>query len=183
MKHSIAGGDYGLRRREVEAGQIVLQEQFPEAPDLGHADMEKLAACEAFIPPESFRRCRHIISENNRVRDAKAAILAGNPERFGNLMTLSHISQRDDFACSCEEIDFLVDRALRLPGCYGARLTGGGFGGCTVNLVSSERAENFADSLQHAYREQFQLDAPVYVCEAVAGAFRQEENLASVRRA
>ena len=104
-------------------------------------------------------------------------------ERLGNLMTLSHVSQRDDFACSCEEIDFLVDQALQLPGCYGARLTGGGFGGCTVNLVSSERAESFAVSLRRLYHERFQLDAPIFLCEAVAGAVRQKENPASVRRA
>jgi galactokinase len=173
VKHSIAGGDYGLRRREVETGQSALRGRFPGLRDLGEATLEQLAVCQSKIPPESFRRCRHIISENGRVRGAREAMLAGDPVALGRLMTQSHISQRDDFECSVTEIDFLVEQALLLPGCLGARLTGGGFGGCTVNLVASEDAERFASSLKDAYRKRFLLEAPVYICEAVDGAVRQ----------
>ena len=173
VKHSIAGGDYGLRRREVEIGQAALQARFPGLRDLGEATLEQLAACQSKISPESFRRCRHIISENGRVRGAREAMLAGNPVELGRLMTQSHISQRDDFECSVKEIDFLVEQALLLPGCFGARLTGGGFGGCTVNLVAAEDAERFASALKDAYRKRFLLEAPVYICEAVDGAVRQ----------
>lgn len=173
VKHSIAGGDYGLRRREVETGQSALRARFPGLRDLGEATLEQLAVCQSKIPPESFRRCRHIISENGRVRGAREAMLAGDPVELGRLMTQSHISQRDDFECSVTEIDFLVEQALLLEGCFGARLTGGGFGGCTVNLVASEDAERFASSLKDAYRKRFLLEAPVYICEAVDGAVRQ----------
>jgi galactokinase len=173
VKHSIAGGDYGLRRREVEIGQSALRARFPGLRDLGEATLEQLTVCQSEISPESFRRCRHIISENGRVRGAREAMLAGDPVELGRLMTQSHISQRDDFECSVKEIDFLVEQALLLEGCFGARLTGGGFGGCTVNLVAAKDAERFASSLKDAYRKRFLLEAPVYICEAVDGAVRQ----------
>jgi galactokinase len=170
VKHSIAGGDYGLRRRELEAGQAVLLARFPALRDLGDATLEELATCEGAMPAESYRRCRHIISENGRVREAKEAMLAGDPVRLGAVMTLAHASERDDFECSVEEVDFLVDTAIGLDGCYGARLTGGGFGGCTVNLVKTADAEAFSATLRKAYRKQFGIEAETYICEAVDGA-------------
>jgi galactokinase len=177
VKHSIAGGDYGLRRREVEAGQAVLLRKFPHLRDLGDATLDQLAACETGMPAESYRRCRHIISENARVREAKEAMLTGDPARLGKVMTAAHASERDDFECSVEEIDFLVDTALTLEGCYGARLTGGGFGGSTVNLVDTQAAESFAANLRSAYRQHFDLGAEVYICEAVDGAVARNRSL------
>lgn len=178
VKHSIAAGDYSVRRREVESGQKILREHFPGLADLGQASLDELEACRASMSPESYHRCRHIISENDRVRTTKAAILADDPELLGNLMTRSHVSQRDDFACSCEEIDFLVDCALRQPGCFGARLTGGGFGGCTVNVVAAEHAESFVTAVTHDYKVAFKMEAASYICEAAAGAVAR--NLSSV---
>ena len=170
VKHSIAAGDYGVRRRQVESGQTILREHFLKAADLGQAALEELEACRVSMSPESYRRCYHIISENDRVRHAKAAILADDAEWLGDLMTRSHASQRDDFACSCEEIDFLVDLALKQPGCFGARLTGGGFGGCTVNLVAADHAEAFVAAVTHGYKDAFRIDAASYICEAADGA-------------
>ena len=177
VKHSIAGGDYGLRRRELEAGQTVLLAQFPALRDLGDATLGQLAQCEGAMSPESFRRCRHIISENGRVREAKEAMLAGDPERLGEVMTRAHASERDDFECSVEEVDFLVDTASHLHGCYGARLTGGGFGGCTVNLVKTVSAEAFSATLREAYSKQFGITAETYICEAVDGAVARNRSV------
>jgi galactokinase len=170
VRHSIAGGDYGLRRREVEAGQATLRDRFPDLRDLGDATLEQLVRCEHELSPESFRRCRHIISENQRVREARRAMLAGDPRQLGSVMTAGHSSERDDFECSIEEIDFLVDTAIGLRGCYGARLTGGGFGGCTVNLVNTADVDEFIATLKPAYRGRFSLDLETYVCVAVDGA-------------
>jgi galactokinase len=175
VKHSIAAGDYGVRRREVEAGQAILKEHFAQTVDLGHATLDELEACRVSMSPESHRRCHHIISENDRVRDAKAAILADDLEWLGDLMTRSHASQRDDFACSCEQIDFLVELALKQPGCFGARLTGGGFGGCTVNLVAADRAEAFVAAVKRGYKDAFKIDASSYICEAAAGALARNQ--------
>jgi galactokinase len=170
VRHSIAGGDYGLRRREVEAGQAALREHFPQVRDLGDATLDQLASCERTLSPASFRRCRHIISENQRVLDARDAMLAGDPVTLGSIMTAAHASERDDFECSIDEIDFLVETAIQLRGCHGARLTGGGFGGCTVNLVDSAHVVAFISALRSAYRARFNLNLETYICSAVDGA-------------
>jgi galactokinase len=177
VKHSIASGDYGIRRREVEAGQAKLLERFPELRDLGDATLAQLSACEHELSPESVKRCRHIISENDRVRQAREAMLAGDPVRLGSLMTAANASERDDFECSIEEIDLLVDTAINLRGCFGARLTGGGFGGCTVNLVNAADVDDFIAALQSAYREEFSLRLETYVCDAVDGALARNTQL------
>ena len=170
VRHSIAGGDYGLRRREVEAGQKMLLAAYPALRDLGDATLEQLTGCREAMPYASYLRCRHIISENARVLEARAALLAGDAARMGALMTASHASERDDFQCSVEEIDFLVETALQLKGCVGARLTGGGFGGCTVNLVLASRAESFSEHVRAVYRARYSVDAAIYICQAVDGA-------------
>jgi galactokinase len=170
VKHSVATGEYGMRRRESEHGQAVLLKKFPQLRDLGDATLEQLQAAKDEMPEKAYRRCRHIITENARVREARHAFFSGDPVALGKLLFDSHQSQRDDFECSIEEIDFLVVTASHLPGCFGARLTGGGFGGSTVNLVARDYTESFADALKAAYRERFNLVAGTYVCEAVDGA-------------
>src|SRR4029077_19226974 len=146
-------GDCGVRRREVEAGEGNLEENLPQSDHLGHTTLDELEACRVSMSLESHRRCHHISSENDRVRHEKAAILADDLEWLGDLMMRFHASQRDDFACSCEEIDFLVELALKQPGCFGARLTGGGFGGCTVNLVAADHAEAFVAAVIRGYED------------------------------
>jgi galactokinase len=179
VKHSVKSGGYGDRRREVEEGQAVVRRRFPEVRQLGEATLEQLEACEAEMSVEAFRRCRHIVTENARVRAAREAMLAGDARTMGELMLVAHASQRDDFACSCDEIDFLVETAATLPGCFGARLTGGGFGGCTVNLVTADNVERFIASLTAGYRERFGIAADSYVCEAVDGAVRRNPGVAA----
>lgn len=183
VKHSIKSGGYGDRRREVEEGQAVLRERYPEVRNLGEATVGQLDACAVEMSIESFKRCRHIVTENARVRAAREAMLAGDAKRMGELMLTAHASERDDFECSCDEVDFLVDRAAGLEGCFGARLTGGGFGGCTVNLVAEGAVEGFIESLRSAYRERFGISADAYVCEAVDGAVRRNPGVAAAEEA
>jgi galactokinase len=170
VKHSIGGGEYGARRAQLEEGQAILRSRFPELRDLGDANMAQLAECERNMTAESIRRCRHVISENRRVQAAKQAMLAGDPVELGKIMVEAHLSERDDFECSVEEVDFLVEAAVKLSGCFGARLTGGGFGGCTVNLVRSSDAAVFAERLKGAYRQRFKLEAETFLCDAADGA-------------
>ena len=170
VKHSIGAGDYGQRRKELEAGQAVLLKRFPIVRDLGDATMEQLNQVKADISPESYIRCRHVIRENGRVRAAREAMLAGDATWLGKIMTDGHASERDDFAVSVDEVDFLVDTAVALDGCHGARLTGGGFGGCTVNLVDGSKVDSFTAALRNAYQKRFGIVAEIYVCEAVDGA-------------
>ena len=170
VKHSVASGEYGVRHREVMEGQAVILAAYSGLEDLGDATLAQLESCKAKMSEESYKRCRHILSENERVREARQAMLDGDAEGFGQLMLKGHASERDDFACSVEEIDFLVETAAALPGCFGSRLTGGGFGGCTVSLVGANFCDEFVTGIIRAYRERFGIEAKAYVCAAVDGA-------------
>jgi len=172
VRHSIADGDggYAQRRAESELGQAVLLAHIPTVRYLGEATLDQLESVRHLMPDAAFRRCRHLISDNARVRLARQAMFAGDPIALGRLMLEGHVSERDDFQCSCPEIDLLVDTAIQLPGCYGARLTGGGFGGCTVNLVDRTQATTFANSLKQAYKSTLNRTAETYLSEAADGA-------------
>jgi galactokinase len=176
VKHSIATGEYRTRRKEMEAGEDVLRKRFPQVSDLGSATLRQLEECQELMPQKSFKRCRHVISENARVLSAHGSLLAGSVESLGHLLTDAHRSQRDDLQTSCPEIDFLVDTAISLRGCYGARMTGGGFGGCTVNLVDRSSAQAFSNALKLAYKAKTGLTAEVYICEPVDGALARLEH-------
>ncbi len=170
VKHDVAAGEYGDRRDEVEAGQAVLRRERKGIELLRDATLEDLEACREKMSPESFARCRHIISENGRVMEAREALLDGDMERFGKLMVEAHASMRDDFAASCPEVDTLVEIAMRQPGCFGARITGGGFGGCTVNVVSVEQTEQFVEAVRREYAAATGIEAQCFVCEPSDGA-------------
>jgi len=180
VKHSVATGEYGKRRSESEEGQAVLVKKFG-VRDLGDTTLQQLEAAKSEMSNAAYKRCRHIISDNQRVRQAKQAMFDGNPVAFGQLMLAGHASERDDFECSCEEVDFLVETATTLPGCFGARLTGGGFGGSTVNLVERTQAKAFADTLKAAYKKRFEISADAYICDAVDGAWIRNAGLRKAR--
>jgi galactokinase len=171
VKHAVATGEYGDRSTEVEAGQAVLQRERPGVKLLRDATLEDLAACKDLMSSASFKRCRHIITENARVLEARGALLQGNVERFGELMVEAHVSVRDDFAASCEEVDVLVAIAMQQPECFGARITGGGFGGCSVNIVRAEVAERFVATLRREYAAKTGIDPECFVCTPSDGAF------------
>ncbi|MEZ2347524.1 galactokinase [Terriglobus sp. RCC_193] len=175
VRHSVATGDYGVRRRELEEGQAIIRTRFPEAEDLGRATTEQLEAVRASLSNNVYKRCKHVITENARVREAEVAMKAGDAVKLGELMNGSHASQRDDFEDSVAEIDFLAATAITLPGCYGARLTGGGFGGCTVSLVASDAVPQFTAQLAAAYKDHFNIEAEIYVCTPADGALAQLE--------
>ena len=175
VKHSNIGGGYGERRRQVEEGQAAVLAAHPGLKDLGDATEGDLNAVRDQVSEKAYKRCRHIISENARVREMREVLLAGDATRAGQLMLVAHASERDDFECSVEEVDFLVDTAAGLPGCYGARLTGGGFGGCTVNLVRKDAVTAFTEKLRAAYLTRYRIEAEVFVCEAVDGALRRAQ--------
>ena len=104
--------------------------------------------------PVEQKRAKHAVYENQRTIEAVSALKAGNIERFGELMNQSHISLRDDYAVSCEEIDILVDLAWQIPGVVGSRITGGGFGGCTVSIVKNDAVDTFINTIGPAYKEK-----------------------------
>lgn len=175
VQHTVAHGEYGDRRGEVEAGQAAIRRARPEIESLRDATVADLEACRSLMSAESYARCRHIITENARVQRARVALQAGDLANFGTLMYEAHASFRDDFAASCPEIDTLVEIARTLPGCYGARITGGGFGGCTVNLVAAEGADSFRETLVQQYRQQLGIEAESYISAASDGAIARAQ--------
>ncbi len=170
VKHSVAGGEYGIRRAEVEEGTAFLRGHRPEIELLRDAGPQDLEQWGAEMPDNVLRRCRHIITENLRTVAAADALAAGNMKRLGDLMAAAHASYRDDFEASCEEADIMVGAAEHLPGLIGARLTGGGVGGCTVNLVQAGHAQDFAVRLHDEYRMRTGIAAEIYRCHASAAA-------------
>ncbi|MDE1155377.1 MAG: galactokinase [Acidobacteriaceae bacterium] len=174
VKHSVATGSYGDRRREAEAGQKAMVDRFG-LRDLGDATMEQVEQVAAELDPIVLKRVRHIVSENARVREAGEAMRAGDAVRMGEIMLRGHVSMRDDYEITCPEVDFLVECARVQPGCYGARMTGGGFGGCTVNLVANEQVESFTESVLRQYEAAYGIKGEVYPCHAVDGAVALSE--------
>ena len=170
VKHSHAGGEYNERRAEVDEGSRALRAANPDIHELRDATVEDLEKARDSMSENAFLRCRHIITENVRVEEAATALAAGDMKRMGELMAEAHASYRDDFAASCPEVDLLVELAAAEPGVIGARLTGGGFGGCTVNLVEAAHAEAFRGDIHAAYLERAGIDAEIYLCQAAAGA-------------
>jgi galactokinase len=170
VKHQLTVGEYGDRRDEVEAGQAVIRELMPEVKLLRDATVADLEACASRMTAASAARCRHIITENARVVEAREALLKGDVTEFGVLMIRAHASMRDDFAASCVEVDTLVEIAMRQPGCFGARITGGGFGGCTVNIVTTEKVPEFVANLQREYKTATGILADCFVSAASDGA-------------
>jgi len=170
VKHSVAGGEYNTRRAEIEEGTAILRSHRPEIKALRDATLEDLDRWGREMPENVLRRCRHVITEDTRVLAALDAFRSGNLARFGQLMGEAHISFRDDFDASCAEIDILVELANKQPGCFGARLTGGGFGGCTVNLVLADRVEDFTRAMREGYKQATGIDSDIYTSRASAGA-------------
>ena len=172
IKHSLAEGDggYNTRRAEMEAGLRILQSHRPGIKALRDATMEDLNRWGPEMSDKSLRRCRHVITEDNRVLAAVEAFRNSDLTRFGELMHEAHLSFRDDFEASIPQIDILVDLANQQPGCFGARLTGGGFGGCTVNLVAADRAAAFVAAMRAGYLAATGITAEIYTSRASAGA-------------
>ena len=170
VRHSVGAGEYGQRRLKVEEAAAAIGKLHPAVNQLRDASLAKLLEARDTMAFEAFRRGRHVITDSGRVLEGLEALRAGDVQRFGALMTAAHVSFRDDFAASCPECDLLVDLALRLEGCVGSRLTGGGFGGCTVSLVEAEAASGFAEALGHAYERRAKVVPQVFVCEVSDGA-------------
>ena len=170
VKHSHAGGEYNTRRAEVDEGSRILRASNPKFKELRDASPADLEAMRSQMPDNVYRRCRHIITENSRVEQTVAAFKVGDLAKVGRMMAEAHASYRDDFEASCPEVEVLIELAAKLPGLIGARLTGGGFGGCTVNLVEAAQATAFSKAIHEQYTEYLQRDAEIYRCHASAGA-------------
>ena len=154
VKHSVAGGEYTSRRAQVEEAAAVIGRHRPEVKFLRDATLDDLKRWGSEMSPDAVKRARHVISENTRTVAAADALMRGDLKELGRLMAEAHVSYSRDFEASCVEADAMVALAQDLPGLIGARLTGGGFGGCTINLVERENAAEFSEGLSARYAKK-----------------------------
>jgi galactokinase len=173
VKHELSASEYNMRRAECEQGVELLRRaglaNIRALRDVSEADLERYGNV---LPDVVGRRCRHVVTENARTLDASAALREGRLEEMGRLMLASHESLRRDYEVSCRELDVLVEIATTslADATLGARMTGGGFGGCTVNLVRRDRLENFRETITREYNDATGLTPNIYVSEAGEGA-------------
>jgi galactokinase len=170
VKHSIASGEYNSRRAECETAVRLLARRIAGVRALRDVTLADVERYRHDLPDTIYQRAHHVVSENERVLRAAEALERGDLSAFGQLMRQSHLSLRDDYEVSCEELDVMVEIAAKLPGCYGARMTGGGFGGCTVNLVEAAAVAAFTAELAERYAQAMSRTPQIYTCAAANGA-------------
>jgi galactokinase len=170
VKHDLATGAYNQRRAECEEGVRYFAKADPAIRALRDVSSEMLERIGGDLPPTIRMRCTHVIRENQRTLHAARALAEGDLARMGKLMRESHESLRDLYEVSCRELDAMVDAAQGLPGFIGGRMTGGGFGGCTVNLLREENATDFAAQIAQRYHQATGITPQIYPCHAANGA-------------
>jgi galactokinase len=170
VKHDLATGAYNQRRAECEEGTRLFAGWDSSVRALRDVSLDLLEQHGKDLPPTILKRCTHVVRENQRTLEAAQAFERGDLQRVGQLMRQSHDSLRDLYEVSCRELDVMVDSAEGLPGFIGGRMTGGGFGGCTVNLVREENAQEFASRVAERYRSATGIEPQIYQCSAEDGA-------------
>ncbi len=169
--HDLAEGTYNRLREDCFAAAKILAGKCGHpVTHLRDVSLDDFNEHGRGMDPEIMKRARHVVTENARVLRSVNALDRGDLQVLGECMFQSHASSRDDFGNSCAELDAMVQCAKTLDGCYGARLSGGGFGGCTVNLVAADKAEAFARELGRGYREKTGIAPEMHICKAVGGA-------------
>ncbi len=173
VKHELSSSEYNLRRAECLRGSNILAKSLPGVRtlrDVSVTDFERLATQ---LPGVVRSRCRHVVTENARTLAAVDALMDGNLRAMGKLMSESHVSLRDDYQVSCEELDVAVDIASAQPGVYGSRMTGGGFGGCTVTLVDNAALEGVYGAVKGAFAARGWKEPELFSSKACEGARRE----------
>jgi galactokinase len=168
-RRGLVDSEYNTRRRECEEGVRTLQRYLPQVQALRDVSVAQLVEYKGQLPEKVRQRCRHVIYENERVLESVAALRTGDLETFGRLMNESHISLRDDYEVSCAELDVMVEAAWKINRVYGSRMTGAGFGGCTVSLVAEEAVGDFRTQVAATYEETTGIVPQIYVCRAEDG--------------
>ena len=170
VKHDLAASAYNQRRAECERGVEMLRLKMPHIRSLRDVTVEDFQQHEGELPGTVRRRCRHVVTENDRTLKAFRALRDGDAELLGRLMHASHESLRNDYEVSSPELDAMVEIAWRYEAVFGARMTGAGFGGCTINIVRSEAVAGFSDYVTREYRSCTNIDPDFYIVKADDGA-------------
>ncbi|MDE0316918.1 MAG: galactokinase [Candidatus Poribacteria bacterium] len=170
VKRELASSEYNKRRAECEKGVEILQRWMPSITSLRDVTLADFKKYEAELPQITQKRCRYVVEENTRVQNAVDALIAKSIDTFGELMNASHAGLRDAYEVSCDELNILVDIAQSIDGVIGARMTGAGFGGCTVNLVYQNTVEEFQNRVMKEYTQRTGIEPDTYICNVGDGA-------------
>ncbi|MEP6924626.1 MAG: galactokinase [Pyrinomonadaceae bacterium] len=170
VKHDIATSEYNTRRNECEQGVEILRQFLPDIKQLRDVSVDDFKKFADKLPELIRRRCSHVVTEIARTLEAAAALKQNDLESFGRLMWQSHASLKDDYEVSCRELDLMVEIARASEGVLGARMTGGGFGGSTVNLVRRQNLEKFKERISREYQSQTDIEPDIFVTEPSEGA-------------
>ena len=174
VKHALAGSEYNTRRQECEAGVAILQKFDPTIQTLRDVPLEMLQKYQDAMPPIIYQRCQYVVEEIERVRQASQLLQANDLAGFGQLMYQTHDGLRHKYEVSCPELDFLVDTARADKAVLGARLMGGGFGGCTLNLVHKALASEFVAAITASYQNRLGLDLVCHEVVLINGVEEQQ---------
>jgi len=178
VKHSLASSEYNDRRAACEQGVAIIREKFPDTGSLRDVTIDQLKTCKTILPDPIFERCLYVVQENQRVLQASEHLRNGDIQSFGEKMYVSHHGLSEQYEVSCKELDFLVDFTKPYPEIAGARMMGGGFGGCTINLVQQQIIPEFVPAITEAYQKAFGQQLKHYIVNTSNGASveRQFEN-------
>ena len=164
VRRILRNSEYNMRRAQCEAGVTVLAEAFPEVWSLRDADPDMLKAFRDRLDPLVYRRCLYVVEENRRVLEACEALERNDLQAVGTLMNATHRGLRDEYEVSCPELDILAEAAMAVPGVLGSRMMGGGFGGCTINLVEETALGRFREAMAAVFRDRLKKSPVIHIC-------------------
>ena len=169
VSHSLASSEYNRRREECSEGVEILKKSYPDVCHLRDVSIEMIQKCKDKMNPTIYRRCKYVVEENERVLQACGELEKGNLKAFGGLMKKTHLGLSRDYEVSCKELDFLVEQLKDNPYVYGSRMMGGGFGGCTINLIEKNHIEHIRQTVTEKYKHQFNIDLKTYITTIGSG--------------
>ncbi len=170
VHHSLASSEYNVRRSQCEEGVAILKKFYPEIKSLRDVTVEQVEQHQRDLPPLVYKRCLYVTKEKERLLKGCELLEAGDLAGFGKLMVITHQGLSKDYEVSCPELDFLAEKAMTMKGVLGSRMMGGGFGGCTINIVEASQVQAFSDAIQEAYSKQFKKTPEIYICQIQDGA-------------
>jgi len=163
VAHSLASSEYNKRREQCGAGVEIIKHRFPHVAYLRDVSLSMMEECRIDLEPVIYRRCKYVVEENDRLLRACCELEKGNLKKFGSFMYLTHHGLSHDYEVSCKELDFLVAAVQDIPQVIGARMMGGGFGGCTINLIENQRVAEIEQEVTEQYKKKFHIDLKTYI--------------------
>jgi galactokinase len=169
VSHSLASSEYNRRREECGEGVAIIKKRCPEVSSLRDVSIDMLEKCKSLMNSTIYRRCKYVVEENDRVLKACKELEKGDLKAFGAFMNQTHVGLSRDYEVSCKELDFLITLVKDNPQVYGSRMMGGGFGGCTINLIENSGIEEISTYAAKKYKQAFNIDLKTYVTSIGSG--------------